>query len=219
MQLIIGNKNYSSWSLRPWLLLKQLGIAFEEVKIPLYQDGSKEEILKHSPSGFVPALSHEGLVVWDSLAICEFINDLYPEKQCWPNDPKQRALARSVSAEMHSSFFALRNLLPMNCRQHMGFRAFTPNLQADIARITSIWRDCLAQKTVPGEFLFGAFSIADAMYAPVAIRFQSYGIKVGAAEKAYMENLLALPAMQAWIDEGVAEKEVIAASEISPQTR
>lgn len=212
--LIIGNKNYSSWSLRPWLLMKQFNIEFEEVKIPLYAENSKEKILAYSPTGFVPALEHDNVTVWDSLAICEFLNDRYPEKAFWPGKVEDRALARSISAEMHSGFFALRNLLPMNCRQNMGFKSFTPELTNDINRICEIWKKCLMQKTQTGVFLFGNFSIADAMFAPVVIRFKSYGISVGERERDYMQAILDLPSMQEWIEEGIAETEVIPASEI-----
>lgn len=213
-KLIIGNKNYSSWSLRPWLLMKQFNIEFEEVKIPLYAENSKEQILAYSPSGFVPALEHDDVTVWDSLAICEFLNDRYPEKAFWPGNLEDRALARSISAEMHSSFFALRNLLPMNCRKSMGFTRFTAELTSDINRICEIWQKCLERKSQPGDFLFGDFCIADAMFAPVVIRFKSYGISVGEQERHYMQAILDLPSLQDWIEEGVAEAEVISANEI-----
>ena len=172
--LIIGNKNYSSWSLRPWLLLKEKGISFEETKIPLYIEGSKEQLLKYSPSGKVPALTHDGTTVWDSLAICEYISELYPEKGCWPEETEARALARSISNEMHSGFFAIRNTLHMNCRKKIIFAQITPELEADIKRICETWRFCRDKYSQAGEFLFGSFSIADAMYAPIVLRFNSY---------------------------------------------
>jgi len=213
--LIIGNKNYSSWSLRPWLLLKENSIEFSETKIPLYQPDSTEQILQYSPSAKVPAFSHDQTNVWDSLAICEYIADLYPEKQCWPADIDKRAWARSVSHEMHSGFFNIRNSMPMNCRASIDFSPISPELQTEIDRVCEIWRNCRSAHKTEGPFLFGAFTIADAMYAPVVLRFQSYGIKVEATEKQYMDNLLSLASLQEWIAEGIKEEEIIAESEIS----
>jgi len=214
MHLIIGNKNYSSWSLRPWLLMMEMNIPFEEIRIPLYLKGSKDEILKHSPSGKVPALEYNGTTVWDSLAICEYISDLYPDKGCWPHGLEDRALARSISSEMHSGFFEIRNTLPMNCRKKMIFTNISPALQAEIERICAIWRLCRGKYSRLGEYLFGAFSIADVMYAPIVLRFNSYGIVVGNVERLYMNTILANPSLQRWVAEGVKESEVIPACEV-----
>lgn len=213
LRLVIGNKNYSSWSLRPWLLLRQFGFEFTESKIPLYTSISKGQLLVQSSSGKVPVLKDGELTVWDSLAICEYIADLCPDIPCWPTDKQNRALARSVSSEMHSSFMAIRNNLPMNCRRNMVYTGIDGELQADIERICQIWQECLLQSN--GPFLFGEFSIADAMYAPVVLRFQSYGIKVGQIQSSYMGTILALESLQEWINAALEEKEVIAEAEIT----
>ena len=213
-KLVIGNKNYSSWSLRPWLLLKDKGIEFDEIMVHLYKDESKLELLKHSRSGKVPVLIDEGISIWDSLAICEYIADCYPEKNCWPKDIKLRAMARSISHEMHSGFFALRNTLHMNCRKNMVFSPITSELQADIDRICEIWTMCREEFSSQGDYLFGEFTIADAMYAPVVLRFKSYGIKVGKLEQKYMNTILKHPSIKSWIDDGVKETEIILASEV-----
>lgn len=213
-QLIIGNKNYSSWSLRPWLLLKEMGIDFEEQLVYLYAQGSKEQLLKFSPSGKVPALINDSTTVWDSLAICEYIADSHPDKLCWPEDINDRAFARAISHEMHSSFFEIRNTLPMNCKKNMVYGPISPELQADIDRISEIWRLCRQKYADKGPFLLGHFSIADAMFAPVVLRFNSYGIRVGGVEQDYMATVLALESLQEWITAGLGEEQVIAESEI-----
>lgn len=214
-KLIIGNKNYSSWSLRPWLLLRELGIPFAEVKVPLSVEGSKEELLRYSPSGKVPAFYRDDLVVWDSLAICEFVAELYPEKHCWPSNAEQRALARSISHEMHSGFFSIRNTLPMNCGKSIVVADISESLQSEIDRVCEIWRQFRQKSAEVGPFLFGKFSIADAMYAPVVLRFKGYGIDVGEVEKEYMESMLSLNSLQEWVAEGVAETELISQYEVS----
>jgi glutathione S-transferase len=211
LNLIIGNKNYSSWSLRPWLVLKQFGIEFTESRIPLYAQTSKKQLLEKSSSGKVPVLIDQDLTVWDSLAICEYIADLHPDKKCWPTDPKEKALARAVCAEMHSSFMTIRNALPMNCRKKIEFKSITSELQGEIDRICQIWQECLSSSK--GPFLFGQFSIADAMYAPLVLRFNSYGINVCDVEAEYMQTILALDSLQEWIIAGIAEKEVITDAE------
>jgi glutathione S-transferase len=190
LTLIIGNKNYSSWSLRPWLAAKAAGIPFKEVVITLDRPDTKELIARYSPSGRVPVLRHGDLTVWDSLAISEYLAETFPEAKLWPADPTQRARARAVSAEMHSGFTALRNAMPMNIRER---RAVTPtaDVQADIDRVCQIWRECRGQVARgAGPFLFGTFSIADAMYAPVATRFRTYGVKTDEVCTAYQEALL-----------------------------
>jgi len=212
--LIIGNKNYSSWSLRPWLLLKVSGIPFNEIKVPLYREDSREKLLEYSPSGKVPALQYDHITCWDSLAICEFIADQYPGLNLWPQDPGMKALARSITNEMHSGFFEIRNLLPMNCRARTNVKQISPKLQGEIDRVCAIWNDCRSRYGADGNFLFGPFTIADAMYAPVATRFITYGIKFGKPEGQYVDTILSLPAMQEWLAEAAAEKEVIQEYEI-----
>ncbi len=209
LTLFIGNKNYSSWSLRPWLLLRMADIAFDEVRIPLYADGSKAQILQHSPSGRVPALRDAAadVTVWDSLAICEYIADKFPDLDLWPGDVVACAVARSVSAEMHSGFTALRTHMSMNCRERFAGKGRTPDTLADIARIQQSWNDCRARFGADGAFLFGRFSIADAMYAPVALRFQTYAVELDPVSRAYVDALLALPALREWISAGAAESE------------
>ena len=211
--LVIGNKNYSSWSLRPWLLMKHLQLEFNEIRIPLYEPDSKQQLLAHSSVGQVPVLkTDDGLVIWDSLAICEYVAEQFP--QCWPSDSAQRATARAISSEMHSGFSEIRNQLPMNCRLRTVVKPESEALQKEIQRMLNIWGTQRAQFESEGPFLFGQFSIADCMYAPVVLRFESYGIEVQPVHSAYMDAILALPELQEWIAAGVEETEVIAASEI-----
>ena len=203
--LVIGNKNYSSWSLRPWLAMKVAGIPFAEHRIPLYGPGSKDQILVYSPAGKVPCLADGDLRVWDSLSICEYLAEKHPG--LWPQDPAARALARSVSAEMHSGFANLRAKMSMNIRKRYPGLGRTPESLADVARIVSLWSDCRARYGKGGPFLFGAFSIADAMYAPVVLRFRTYEVELPADCRAYSDAVLALPAMQDWIAAAMAETE------------
>ncbi|GGF08603.1 glutathione S-transferase [Aliidongia dinghuensis] len=198
--IYIGNKNYSSWSLRPWLALKASGLDFDEVVIPLYTPGYKAEILRYSPSGKVPVLHHGDRIIWDGLAIAEYLAELVPERLLWPAAPVARALARSVAAEMHSSFAALRAHCPMNIRSSFPNRGVTPDVQADINRITSIWRDCRKRygEASVGPFLFGGFTIADAMFAPVVSRFRTYRIELDEVCQAYADAVWALPSYQEW---------------------
>lgn len=209
LTLVIGNKNYSSWSLRPWLVLRHLGIPFEEVRIPLYGLESAPALAQWSPSGLVPVLHDGDLRVWDSLAICEYLNERFPEHQLWPRDPAARALARSVSAEMHAGFTGLRQAMCMNIRARHPGQGRTPQSLKDIARILAIWSECRARFGSGGDFLFGPFSIADAMYAPVALRFQTYGVELDGAARAYAEAILTLPALQAWVADAQRETERI----------
>lgn len=203
--LVIGNKNYSSWSLRPWLAMKVAGIPFAEHRIPLYGPGSKAQILAYSPAGKVPCLADGDLRVWDSLSICEYLAEKHPG--LWPQDPAARALARSVSAEMHSGFANLRAKMSMNIRKRYPGLGRTPESMADVARIVSLWSDCRARYGKGGRFLFGAFSIADAMYAPVVLRFRTFEVELPADCRAYSDAVLALPAMQDWIAAAMAETE------------
>jgi len=196
--IYIGNKNYSSWSLRGWLMLKQSGAAFEEVVIPLRETGTRTTILRHSPSGRVPALARGELVIWESLAIGEYLAERFPEAGLWPADPAARAVARSVSAEMHAGFSALRSHLPMNIRSSFAGRSVTPEAQADINRIAALWRDCRKRFGQAGLFLFGQPSIADAMYAPVVSRFRTYKVALDEEAQLYADAVWALPAMQEW---------------------
>lgn len=197
--LYLGNKNYASWSLRAWLMLQHTGAPFDEVVIPLYEPGSRTELLRHTPSGRVPALHHGALVIWDSLAIGEYLAELFPAARLWPADTAARAVARSVSAEMHSGFQALRNHLPMNMRSSFPNRGVTAEVQADINRITALWRDCRRNFARDGAFLFDHFTIADAMFAPVASRFRTYAVKLDREATEYVETLWAMPALQTWL--------------------
>ncbi len=203
MILVIGNKNYSSWSMRPWIAMKVLGIQFQEKYIPLYGPGAKEQILLESPAGKVPILIDGGVRVWDSLAILEYLAEKHP--QLWPSGREARAAARSVSAEMHSGFPNLRNHMSMNVRKRYPGKGRTPEVLGEVARINSIWSQA------KGPFLFGAFSAADAMYAPVVLRFRTYEVAVD--NRAYYDAMLALPAMKEWIAAAEREQESIPAFE------
>jgi glutathione S-transferase len=209
LTLVIGNKNYSSWSLRPWLLLKQSAIPFEEVRIPLYRTDSAQALQTYSPSGLVPVLIHGDVKVWDSLAICEYVQELFPAIPMWPRERDARAIARAVSAEMHSGFTAVRTHMPMNCKKSFPGKGLNQASAAEIGRITQLWRDCLNQFGKAGTMLFGDFSIADAMFAPVALRFNTYGVELDDICQAYVSTILALPAVQEWITEAKREMEVI----------
>ncbi len=204
MLLVMGNRNYSSWSLRAWLALRHTGATFDEVVVPLSQAGTKEEIRRHSPSGHVPVLKHEGLTIWDSLAIAEWAAERFPEAGLWPSDPSVRAVARSVTCEMHSGFGALRSELPMNIRLRRP-KTLGAEAERDVARVEAMWADLRNRHGRGGPFLFGAFSIADAFYAPVAARFVTYGVKLSGAAAQYAETLLGMPAMSEWMD--LARKE------------
>lgn len=203
--LVIGNKNYSSWSLRPWLLLRQFGVAFDEVKLPLDTPEFHARIRGYSPAGRVPVLIDGDVHVWDSLAICDYANEYLLDGRGWPADRAARGWARAISAEMHSGFVALRTHLPMNTRRHGPMPAVGAGTLSDIARIRSLWREARERHAAQGPFLFGAFSIADAMYAPVALRFLSYSVELDAAERAYRDALLALPAMHEWLADAATE--------------
>ncbi|HTZ80148.1 MAG TPA: glutathione S-transferase family protein [Stellaceae bacterium] len=211
--LYIGNKNYSSWSLRGWLMLKATGVPFEEVLIRLSEPNTRTEVLRRSPSGRVPALKHGEILVWDSLSIGEYLAEHFPQAKLWPEDTAARALARSVSAEMHSGFPALRNHFPMNMRSSFPNRPITPEVQPDIDRITSIWHDCRARFGAEGPFLFGHFTIADAMYAPVVSRFRTYKIEIDAERQAYCDAIWSMPALQEWLGSARNEPWVIEDSE------
>ena len=210
LKLVIGNKNYSSWSMRPWLALRANDIAFEEVFIPLYTgEADKNRILGFSHSGKVPVLLDGDVTIWDSLAIIEYVAERFPEKRLWPQDPASRAHARSISAEMHSGFMALRNECGMNLHRPVGAIALSDDARADIARVQQIWTECRERYGKSGSFLFGSFGGADAMFAPVVHRFRSYAIGVTPPVQAYMEAMMTLPAFQEWTRGGLAETLVI----------
>ena len=207
LALVIGNKNYSSWSLRPWLAMKQTGIPFVEHRIALYQVDSRRRVLEHSPTGKLPALKDGATTVWDSLAILEFLAEKFPDRGLWPRSAVARARARSMSAEMHSGFAALRARMPMNLRNSYPGRGVTPEVESDVARIVGLWSDSRAMAS--GPFLFGDFCIADAMFAPVATRFVTYGVKLPPVCHRYVDTLIALPAMQLWYADARAEREAV----------
>ena len=211
--LVIGNKNYSSWSLRPWLLMRQSGLAFDEVRVPLYLAGSKEALRKYGASGKVPVLLDGAVTVWDSLAIAEYLAERHPERQLWPAEGAQRAVARSISAEMHSGFAALRSNMSMNCRGSFPGLGRTVEVAADIERIQRIWIDCRERFGAAGPYLFGAFTVADAMYAPVVLRFKTYAVQLSSVAQQYANAVLALSALQEWVEAAKAETEVIPAFE------
>jgi glutathione S-transferase len=206
LQLVIGDKAYSSWSMRPWLLMTQAGIAFEEVQLQFAEQNGQlvtPGVEKWSPTGLVPAmwLDDGGAreCVWDTLAIAEALNDLYPNKQLWPADATARRLARAISAEMHSGFRALRGNMPVNVvKQYIG-KGMNADVQKDVDRISAIWTQCRTAYAKDGAFLFGSFSIADAMYAPIATRFATYGVPLTGAALAYQQTILSCDAMVKWV--------------------
>jgi glutathione S-transferase len=214
LKLIIGNKNYSSWSLRSWFLLKEAGIEFEEYRIPLDQENSAAEIARFSPSGCLPVLMMDGQPVWDTMAIAETIAERWPDKELWPADPLARVHARSVSAEMHSGFSTLRDAMPMNCRA-MGRKVSLPDaLTDDIDRVLDIWADCHRRYESQGDWLFGRFSVADSMFAPVVLRFRTYGINLPESASSYPRRLLESESIQSWLAAAESEVEVIKREEI-----
>lgn len=205
MTLVIGNKNYSSWSMRPWLTLAQTGAAFDEVVVPLDRPETAADIATHSPSGKVPVLHDGALAIWDSLAIIEYLAERFPRAGLWPAPADARAVARSVSAEMHAGFQALRTHMPMNIRARLPGRGRGDGVDADIARITAIWRDCRSRFGANGVFLFGAFSAADAMFAPVVTRFRTYGVDLDPASAAYAQAVVDWPVVASWCQAAAAE--------------
>jgi glutathione S-transferase len=212
LTLVIGNRNYSSWSLRPWMLLKHLGLEFREVVIRLDTPTTKDEIEKYGPSGRIPVLLDGDICVWESLAICEYVAEL--SGRGWPRDPAARAVARSVSAEMHSSFANLRTAWPMNARARNRRTASTPGLESDIDRVDEIWNDCRRRFGAAGPWLFGEYSIADAMYAPVVLRFNTYGARVSETARWYMAAALEDATLQSWLAASKAEPWTLERSEI-----
>ena len=206
LTLVIGNKNYSSWSMRPWIALKAAGIAFEEVMIPLYTGAEdKARIVAFTPSGKVPVLVDGDINVWDSLAIIEYAAERFPDAKLWPEDRARRAHARAISAEMHSGFMALRNECGMNLHRPVKAKPLSADAEANIARIQQIWAECQTRYGNSGPYLFGEFSAADAMYAPVVHRFLTYAIELSPTSRAYVEAMQAQPAFRQWTQEGLAE--------------
>jgi glutathione S-transferase len=204
--LIIGNKNYSSWSLRPWLLLRQFDIPFRELQLPLDTPEFEARIGAYAPNRRVPALHDGDVRVWDSLAICEYANERWLGGRGWPADVATRARARAISAEMHSGFTALRNELPFNCRKRTRLGQVSAAAAEDVERVLAIWRETRRAHGTDGALLFGPFGIADAMYAPVALRFISYGVTLDAETRRYVDAILALPALGAWLAGAAAEE-------------
>lgn len=198
LHLVIGNKNYSSWSFRPWIAMKAANIAFDETVISLNAADFKERLLKISGTGKVPALVDGNVHVWESLAILEYLADKFPEARLWPDDPAARAHARAISSEMHAGFVPLRRYYPMNFWRPAKPRPPTDEVAANVRRIDAMWTDCRVRFGEGGPFLFGPFGAADAMYAPVVSRFHTYAVEVGAASRAYMEAVMALPAWSEW---------------------
>lgn len=213
LQLIIGNKAYSSWSLRPWLLLRQFGLPFEEILIPLYEASSSERIRQYSPTGKVPCLVDGTLRVWESIAICEYLADTHPELAMWPRDLAQRAEARTLAAEMHAGFGALRTHHPMNVRKVKPARTRLAEVDRDIARFGELVSDLRQRFAAQGPFLMGEFSILDAMYAPVATRCRSYSLPLPQLAQTWVDHILATPAMREWYAAAAAEPWVLAATE------
>jgi glutathione S-transferase len=209
LKLIIGNKNYSSWSLRPWIAMKTAGIPFEEQVISLNDPQFKRTVTAISPAGKVPALAHGAVHVWESLAILEYLAEKYPDAKLWPDEPGARARARAISAEMHAGFVPLRRECPMNFWRPVKKRELSPEAVANVTRIDAIWTECRSRFGVGGQFLFGAFGAADAMYAPVVARFATYAVEVGPSARAYMKAMMGLAAWQEWKAEAVKEPWVL----------
>ncbi len=215
LTLVIGNKNYSSWSLRPWIYLKNAGIAFTEKRIALYEVTTSQLLEPYFSGNKVPVLIDDNLVIWDSLAILEYLAEKYPDHNGWPHNSDARAKARSVSAEMHSSFSALRNELPMNCRKKINDFSLSSEVLEDIYRIKAVWRHCKKAYGQKGPWLFGDFCIADAMFAPVAIRFEGYGVPLEGIEKEYVHTIINNPFLTEWINAGKKEKDIIEIAEVN----
>lgn len=215
LTLVIGNKNYSSWSMRPWVAMVAFNIPFQEERVLFERPDTASRIAQYSASGRVPVLLAGEITVWDSLAICEYLAEQFPEKNMWPRDVAARALARSVCAEMHSGFQALRSSMPMNLRASHPGKGRNPGAQADIGRIGEIWEDCLT-RFGHQQFLFGDFSIADAFFAPVVMRFRTYCVALPPLLQAYCDRVTAHPAVARWLEEGLAETERAPNHDVAP---
>jgi glutathione S-transferase len=213
LHLVIGNKNYSSWSLRPWMALSMAKLPFTETVIPLDMPDTARRIAEHSGAGRVPVLYHGKLVIWESLAILEYLAEAFPQKGLWPKSAAARAMARSISNEMHAGFRALRNACPMNIRRPRKPVAMDQDVKKDVARIEEIWRAARARHAKGGKFLFGKFCNADAMYAPVVSRLETYDIKVASDTREYMKNVMATPAFKSWKEAALQESWVVPSDE------
>jgi glutathione S-transferase len=216
LKLVIGNKNYSSWSMRPWVAMTAFDIPFQEIRILLDRPDTATQIARYSASGRVPVLLTQELAIWDSLAICEYLAEQFPEKAMWPQDMAARAMARCACAEMHSGFAGLRSAMSMNIRASFPGKGRTPDAQADIGRICELWEQCLS-RFGHHRFLFGEFSIADAFFAPVVMRFRTYEVSLAPALQAYCERVAAHPAVAKWCAQAHAETEVIPKYENFPE--
>lgn len=214
LTLIIGNKNYSSWSLRPWIFLKHNQISFNEKRVALFTETTQQELSQYNSGFKVPVLKDGDLLVWDSLAILEYLAEKYPDSNGWPRQTDARAMARSMSCEMHSGFFNVRNELPMNCRKTYENINLSAGAEREIERIKGLWRQCRSRFGEGGEWLFGKYSIADAMFAPIALRFKGYSIPLSGTEENYVNSVLRQPHIIAWVEAGRLEKEVIGEDEI-----
>jgi glutathione S-transferase len=214
--LVIANKCYSSWSMRPWLLMKQLGIAFDEITVPLDLPDTKAKVLKHSPAGKVPILIDGDVTVWETVAIMEYVGEAYGVP-VWPADRKARAMARSIAAEMHSGFSALRSACPMNLGKKFAQKDRGEAVASDVARFSEIVRQAREQFGAGGPFLFGAFSAADAMYAPLVTRLDTYSIPLDATTRAYADAILILPAFQEWRSAAMEEEWIVEADEVDEE--
>lgn len=212
--LYIGNKNYSSWSLRPWLAMKVAGIPFEEQLILLFDNNWKQNIAAVSPSARVPVLVDGDLTIWETMAILEYLAEQHPDKNLWPAEKEARAVARAIANEMHAGFGNLRNHMPMNIRKSFPGKGMGEGVAEDIARVTEIWNDCRARFGSGGDFLFGKFCNADAMFAPVVSRFTTYGVELDEVSAAYRDAVQALPEMIEWSDAGRAEPWIVPEDEI-----
>jgi glutathione S-transferase len=216
LELVIGNKNYSSWSMRPWVLLRQAQIPFEEIQLKFGEADGKltiPGIEKYSAAGKVPVLLIDGEPVWDSLAICETVAEMFPEKHLWPESPEARRVARSACAEMHSGFQALRGKMPMNIRSRYQGKGMTPESRKDIDRVVALWTECRERFGGAGSMLFGRFSIADAFFAPVVMRFHAYAVQVPRVAQEYCEAVKALAAVREWCNAARRETEFVAEDE------
>ena len=214
LTLVIGNKNYSSWSFRPWIAMKVAGIAFDEVVISLDAADFKPRVSKISGTGKVPALDDNGVHVWESLAILEYLAERFPAAKLWPADPAARAHARAISSEMHAGFLPLRRACPMNMWRPVKRRELGEDAQSNVRRIAATWAECRERFGSGGPFLFGPFGAADAMYAPVVARFQTYDVEVDAPARAYMGAVMALPAWAEWKEAALKEPWVLAEDEV-----
>jgi glutathione S-transferase len=212
--LVIGNRNYSSWSLRPWIFMKHFRVDFDEKRVPLFTETTDAELAPYFSDCKVPVLVDDDRIIWDSLSILEYVSETRLESRGWPADVEARAFARSVSAEMHSSFTNVRNELPMNCRKQFTGIELSAAAAREVERIKTIWRTCRTRFGSGGEWLFGDFSIADAMYAPVALRFSGYGIPLDGIEQNYVQSVLSHPGIIEWIEAGMAETEIIDMDEL-----